>query len=176
MIIGLISDTHIPEAGKELPPQVYQALEGVDLILHGGDMHDPQVLDWLETIAPVMAARGNGDISRGPNSLVHDDPRIKQTQVLEVDGLKIGMVHDFPLPNDAPWLSFEGFMDSLFDGRMDIVICGHTHVPHVTHHQSTIIINSGSPTMPNNVYGKLGTMAILDTNGGAPLAEIIQLK
>ena len=48
MLIGLISDTHIPEAASELPPQVYKAFRGVDLILHGGDMHVIDVLDWLE--------------------------------------------------------------------------------------------------------------------------------
>ena len=39
MRIGLISDTHIPEARAELWPQVYAAFEGVDAILHGGDIH-----------------------------------------------------------------------------------------------------------------------------------------
>src|SRR3990172_411862 len=54
MRIGLISDTHIPEAGRDLWPQVYDAFLGinpagpkVDLILHAGDMHVTDVLDWL---------------------------------------------------------------------------------------------------------------------------------
>ena len=53
MRIGLISDTHIPTAGPDpsaglragLWPQVYDALRGVDLIMHGGDLHDPVALD-----------------------------------------------------------------------------------------------------------------------------------
>ena len=45
MRIGLISDTHIPTAGADLWPQVYDALRGVDLIMHGGDLHDPVALD-----------------------------------------------------------------------------------------------------------------------------------
>ena len=56
MRIGLISDTHIPVAQKELWPQVYEALRGVDLIMHGGDLMVPEVIDWLEEVAPVMAA------------------------------------------------------------------------------------------------------------------------
>ena len=55
MRIGLISDTHIPTAGCDLWPRVYEALRGVDLIMHAGDLHDPIVLDWLEELAPVMA-------------------------------------------------------------------------------------------------------------------------
>ena len=176
MLIGLITDTHIPEAGKEIPPQVFDVFKDVELILHGGDMHDPQVLDWLESVAPVMAVQGNGDIGDRGNGQPHHDPRVKKTQVLEIEGLQIGMVHDFPLPHEAPWLSFGGFMDSLFDGKMDIVICGHTHMPHVTPHEDSIIVNSGSPTMPNNLRGGLGTVALLDTNGGNPQIDIIQLK
>ena len=61
MRIGLISDTHIPTAGRDLWPQVYDALRGVDLIMHAGDLHDPIVLDWLEALAPVLAVSGNGD-------------------------------------------------------------------------------------------------------------------
>ncbi len=61
MRIGLISDTHIPTAGRDLWPQVYDALRGVDLIMHAGDRHDPIVLDWLERLAPVMAVSGKGD-------------------------------------------------------------------------------------------------------------------
>ena len=61
MRIGLISDTHIPTAGSDLWPQVYDALRGVDLIMHAGDLHDTIVLDWLEELAPVRAVSGNGD-------------------------------------------------------------------------------------------------------------------
>ncbi|MBI2855425.1 MAG: metallophosphoesterase family protein [Chloroflexi bacterium] len=66
MRIGLIADTHIPEAGPELPAQVYRAFEGVDLILHGGDMHVIDVLDWLERVAPVLGRGGTGTIQRPP--------------------------------------------------------------------------------------------------------------
>ena len=61
MLIGLVSDTHIPEARRTIFDEVYAAMRGVDLILHAGDMHDSIVIDWLEEVAPVLAARGNGD-------------------------------------------------------------------------------------------------------------------
>ena len=59
MRIGLISDTHVPEAGKQLPGEVFDLLAGVDMVMHGGDMHIIDVLDWLERIAPVIGARGS---------------------------------------------------------------------------------------------------------------------
>lgn len=61
MMIALISDTHIPSAGKEPPLEVREAFRGVDLILHAGDLHVLSVLNWLQEIAPVLACRVNGD-------------------------------------------------------------------------------------------------------------------
>ena len=63
--IGLIADTHIPESRKALWPQVYDAFQGVDYIFHGGDVHELDLLDELENIAPVYCARGNGEDGSG---------------------------------------------------------------------------------------------------------------
>ncbi len=65
MRIGLISDTHIPEACAHVWPQVLEAFEGVDYIFHAGDVHEFSVLDELQRIAPVYAARGNGEDGSG---------------------------------------------------------------------------------------------------------------
>ena len=54
--IGLISDTH-----GLLRPQALRALEGSDLIIHAGDVGDPEILEALKTLAPVFAVRGNVD-------------------------------------------------------------------------------------------------------------------
>lgn len=48
MLIGLIADTHI--RGVPLPPQVLRAFQGVDLILHAGDIYSLDVLDQLEAL------------------------------------------------------------------------------------------------------------------------------
>ena len=85
MRIGLISDTHLPQllhSMDELGPQTGEALAGVDLILHGGDITVPAVLDWCEQFAPVLAVRGNNDI--------FDDPRLAEHQFLDVEGFRIG--------------------------------------------------------------------------------------
>lgn len=63
--IGLVADTHIPEARKTLWPQVYEAFDGVDYIFHGGDVHNLDLLDTFEDIAPVYCARGNGEDGSG---------------------------------------------------------------------------------------------------------------
>lgn len=79
MRIGLIADTHLPSTIREPWPEVATAFEGVDLILHAGDIVTSRVLDWLERVAPVLAALGNNDFDL-------DDPRVKETQVVDVDG------------------------------------------------------------------------------------------
>ena len=61
MKIGLISDTHMAGDGRGLPVAVLKALDGVDLILHCGDLECLGVLDYLETVAPVLAVRGYED-------------------------------------------------------------------------------------------------------------------
>ena len=81
MKIGLIADSHIPEAMPELPSQVRTVFKGMDLILHAGDLHCIEVLDWLEEIAPVLACRGNGDEGSGGRAVVPDDPRLHETAV-----------------------------------------------------------------------------------------------
>jgi hypothetical protein len=86
MRIGLISDTHIPTAAKELWPQIYEAFRGVDLIMHAGDLMVPQVIDWLEEVAPVMAVWGNGDFGGWQRTVPPDDPRLSEAKVLTIGG------------------------------------------------------------------------------------------
>ena len=63
MRIGLLSDTHLPNERRTLWDEVRTAFQGVDLILHAGDIVHPMVLDWLQEIAPVLAAQGNNDFA-----------------------------------------------------------------------------------------------------------------
>lgn len=84
MRIGLISDTHIPTAAKTLWPQIYEAFRGVDLIMHAGDLMVPEVIDWLEEVAPVMAVWGNGDFRGWERTVPPDDPRLSEAKVLTV--------------------------------------------------------------------------------------------
>ena len=65
MLIGLISDTHIPDRARILPTKVIEAFEDVELIIHAGDLTSPKVIEELEEIAPVMAVQGNMDRARG---------------------------------------------------------------------------------------------------------------
>jgi len=180
MRIGLISDTHVPTAGRDLWPQVYDALRGVDLIMHAGDLHDPVVLDWLEPLAPVLAVSGNGDYGGWQRTVPPADPRLRESRVLTLDGpdgdpLRIGLVHDLPLPEAPPQRTLEGLMRHFFGGPVDVIVRGSTHAAEITTVKGVLIVNPGSPTFPNHLSLRLGTIGYLEIEDGTVRPSILQL-
>jgi putative phosphoesterase len=173
--IGLIADTHIPEAGEFLPEMIYDVFKDVDLILHAGDLHILEVLDWLERIAPVKAARGNGDDGSCGRPPVAEDPRLLPVHILKIESIRIGLTHSVPDPEDITWVSLETIMDRIFGGPVDVIVCGSTHVAHVKHHDNVLLVNPGSPTLPNNLVGRLGTVGMLEIENDRASARIIPL-
>ncbi len=155
MRIGLIADTHLPSTIREPWPEVATAFQGVDLILHAGDIVTPGVLDWLERIAPVLAALGNNDFDM-------DDPRVKPTQALDAEGWRIGMLHDVT----------SGVQ---FDAPVDVVISGHTHYERLALVDGVVYVNSGSPTLPHHLSTRLGTVGLIDVDAERLSAKIVRL-
>jgi putative phosphoesterase len=119
--IGLVSDTH-----GMLRPEVVAGLEGVESILHLGDVGSPEILTTLSGIAPVRAVRGNVD--RGPwaNAL-------PETLVVDLFGVQAYLLHD------------RGMLD--LDPRaadLRFVFYGHTHRPDETEWDGVRYVNPGS--------------------------------
>ncbi len=165
MLIGLISDTHQPSDRKTLWDEVYDVFRGVDLILHAGDITHPMVLDWLQNIAPVLAARGNND--RGL-----DDPRIEDLQFLDVAGRRLAMMHDME-PEHQP---IDYLRRTFLKGKhADIIITGHTHIERIDYRDAVLQVNPGSATLPHQRSTRLGTVGLLDLRDGALSARIIRL-
>lgn len=159
--IGLIADSHIPEAMPALPGQIRDIFADVDLILHAGDMHCLEVLDWLEQTAPVLAVRGNGDEGGGGRPVVPQDARLKATQCLTVGGWHLGLVHDVLDPEEMPTWPIERTVQYYFGQPTDIIVCGHTHVERICRYDQVWVINPGSPTYPHNLAAQPGTVGIL---------------
>ena len=176
MRIGLIGDTHYPEAGP-LWDEAYDVLRDVDLILHAGDLHVVEVLDWLEERCgvPVLAVRGNGDDGSGGRPLCPEDPRMKPVQVIEAGGLRVGMVHDATLPEWPPHRTLESIMEHHFGGPVDVLVHGDTHVPEVETMRGVLLVNPGSPTFPRNLTRRLGTVGFVEIDGGVARAWVQQL-
>jgi putative phosphoesterase len=174
--IGLISDTHIPEARAELWPQVFSAFAGVDLILHGGDIHDLVVLDQLAELAPLFSARGNGEDGSAGRPIAADDPRLRYAWLLDLAGVIVGLTHDLPLPERPPHLTVERWKTMRFGTQdIDVIIHGDTHVERIDVVGGTLCVNPGSPTYPHNLNTQLGTIGFLDITGATVSASLWQL-
>jgi uncharacterized protein len=119
--IGVISDTH-----GLLRPEAIEALRGSDHIIHAGDVGSPEVLEKLSAIAPVTAVRGNVD--KGAWSR-----KLPETQVLEVGGVSIYVLHDLAQLDLKPKAT--GFA---------AVVSGHSHVPKQETRDGVLYFNPGS--------------------------------
>jgi putative phosphoesterase len=165
MRIGLLTDTHLPSTIRHLWDEVKIAFAGVDLILHGGDIVTPRVLDWLEEIAPTLAARGNNDSGWG-------DPRVQDLQWLDLAGWRVVMIHDME-PEERPIEVLKQY--HLRGAHADIIVTGHTHFERLDYRDGVLQINSGSPTHPHLWSTRLGTVGLLDLAPGKLTAKILKL-
>lgn len=123
-VVGLISDTHgLLRAG------VHEALRGVDLILHAGDVGGDDILDELSLIAPVEAVYGNTDAP--------GNPRLASTIVRSIGGVTIQVQHG----HESGRLTADALLER-FDA--DVLVYGHTHRQSVTRREGRLVINPGA--------------------------------
>ena len=160
MLIGLISDTHIPDRAKELPQNVLDAFSDVDMILHAGDLTSLEIIDELEKIAPVMAVQGNMDRANGIN--------LPKAKVIEAEGLKIGMAHGevYPRADTQQLVYLAKELD------VDILVSGHSHQPKIEKKDGVLLINPGSPIVPRLADR---TVMLLEINNKEVDVEIIKI-
>ncbi len=175
--IGLISDTHIPEAMPELWPHAFEVFDGCDAILHAGDIYDLAVIDGLSRIAPTYAARGNGDDGSSGRDVLPDDDRLREAWVIEQAGLRIGLTHHLPIPAVGSYTVAKA-VDRHFDGdrSLDVIVYGDTHVEHISTVDGILCVNPGSPTFPHNLQVQFGTVGFLDIVDGRAEASIWRLN
>lgn len=120
--IGIISDTH-----GLVRPELVEALAGVRLIVHAGDVGRPEVLDELNRIAPVTAVRGNVD--RGAWFR-----RLNRLEVVQLQqGMSLYVMHSVSLLDRDP--KTEGFA---------AVVFGHSHKPAISTKDGVLYLNPGS--------------------------------
>jgi len=147
-LVGVVADTHCPEFIDQLPARVFAALEGVDLILHAGDITTTSTLDRLASIAPIQAVRGDHD--RGLDSL----PGARE---LTVEGKRIVLVHGqrspwIEEPSTLLWTLSLGFWEpnrglpASLRRRFpdaDLIVYGHTHRAEVRKVGGALLFNPG---------------------------------
>ncbi len=149
MRIGVIADTH-----GRVPRGVFDAFAGVSLILHAGDIGGDQVISELETMARVVAVRGNTDRDLPP-------ARFPDTRRLTLEGVDIFLCH-------------EPFRAVNIDPLPDVIIHGHTHQAKHVREDHTLWLNPG--TAGKAQFGQHAlTVAVLTVGDGEPRAEIVRV-
>jgi len=136
-------------------PEALAALQGVSQIIHAGDVGAPEVLQALSAIAPVTAIRGNVDHGMWVQAL-------PATRVVEIDGLRLYVLHDLGAINLDP--AAAGFA---------AVISGHSHQPRIERRQGVLYINPGSAG-PRRFKLPV-SLARLSVVAGALQAELVTL-
>ncbi len=124
--IGIISDTH-----GLLRNEIYAAFEGVDEILHAGDVGDPAILTELGVIGPVHAVWGNVDGWEVCS-------RVPETLEVERLGHDIAVIHGHQWGSPRPEQLIQRYPDH------SVIVYGHTHEPLITERDGVLLVNPGS--------------------------------
>lgn len=147
--IGVVADTHIPTRGHFLPPQLFKLLEGVQLILHAGDLVDEKVVDELQTLAPVEAVAGNMDPVRLKN-------RLGRFKLIRIGAISIGMMHGELLGRR---INFNQVKDIFHPEQPKAIVFGHLHEPVIKEVEDILYFNPGSlidpRRTPRSSFGRL---------------------
>ncbi len=152
--IGLISDTH-----GMLRAEVHDALAGVSLILHAGDVGGEEILDELAVIAPVLAVFGNTD--------ARWEPGLAAERVVEIEGVRIRVSHGHEVgrPTAARLMAaYPGF---------HVLVYGHTHVQKIEELDGVLVINPGAAGARR--FDLTPSVARLTIADGAVEARIVEL-
>lgn len=151
----------MPRGSRRLPKECLRRLESAELILHAGDVVAASVLDGLRELAPVEAVAGNMD----EVELLAELP---ERRIVEVGGVRIGMVHD-----PGPAVGRGERLAAAFPG-CHAVVYGHTHVPDVSRVGRTWILNPGSPT--ERRAAPAHSLLILDLDAGEIRPQLVTLS
>ncbi|GAA4603560.1 putative phosphoesterase [Actinoplanes octamycinicus] len=135
MRLLLIADTHVPKRARDLPPQLWAAVDEADVVLHAGDWVDVALLDALEQRATrLIGCYGNND-----GAALR--ARLPEVARAELGGLRFAVVHETGPSGGRDQRCAARFPDT------DVLVFGHSHIPwDSTAPGGLRLLNPGSPT------------------------------
>lgn len=157
-LLGLVSDTH-----GYLDPDLVDTFkeQGVDRILHAGDVGRPEVLEQLEEVAPVTAVRGN--IDGGELRF------LPLEEVIEVGGKRIALLHIAGSPKRPR----KAARELLRAENPDILVVGHSHIAVVGKVGETLWINPGAAGRQGFHHQRLAGLLSIDDDGELGMSRIL---
>jgi len=160
LLIGVISDTHVPDRSSHIPEKVFEVFSNVDMILHAGDLTSSHVRDELGDLAPIKCVQGNMDRYYGLEL-----PRYER---IKIDGVIIGLNHGEVYPcGDTQQLRYIGL-----EMGVEVLISGHTHQPFIKEIGDMLLLNPGSPTIPRLAYPSVMLLKVEDVRVEAEVVKI----
>ncbi len=131
----LLADTHVPKRAKELPAEVWQAVETADVVIHAGDWVQPPLLDRLEERARrLVAVYGNNDGAELRS-------RLPEVARATIGGVRFAVVHETGAAAGREERCAAAYPDT------DVLVFGHSHIPWDTTAPGGLrLLNPGSPT------------------------------
>ena len=176
--VGFLADTHSNKPdGSDLPDGVLKAFQGVDLIVHLGDIGRKGILDRLSEVAPVWVPFGD-DKGYVPH-LSRDDAPVK---VVDDIGLTFNLTKPdkkIDVGQGAPTTiayadgALPALLQRRFKADVKVVAFGGTHVAHSEERDGVLFVNPGSPTLPSD--GPKGSVAVVDLSAKKPKAKLVRL-
>ena len=133
--VVFISDTHVPKRARDLPQQLWAAIESADVVVHAGDWVDVALLDELERRSRrLVGVYGNND-----HGALRE--RLPEVARVELEGVRFAVVHETGDAKGRERRCAERFPD------VDVLVFGHSHIPWDTVADSGLrLLNPGSPT------------------------------
>ena len=156
----LLSDTHVPQRARDLPREIWAAVEAADVVVHAGDWVDARLLDKLEARSlRLVGVHGNND---GAELRA----RLPEVAHATVGGVRLAVVHE-----TGPAAGRERRCDALYGESADVLVFGHSHIPWDTTTPGGLrLLNPGSPTdrrrQPRGTY-------LTATASGGELLDVV---
>ncbi|HEY6423283.1 MAG TPA: metallophosphoesterase [Pseudonocardiaceae bacterium] len=135
MKLVVMADTHVPHRARDLPEQLWQAVDEADIVVHAGDWVCVELLDALLARAErLIGVVGNND---GPSL----SARLPEVATVQLDGVRLAVVHETGAARGREARCAAAFPDT------DVLVFGHSHIPWDTVAPSGLrLLNPGSPT------------------------------
>ncbi len=147
--VGVVADTHCPEFIDRLPDRLFTVLEGVDLILHAGDVTGPETIEALERIAPVQAVRGDHDAELLASLPAFREVLVEGRRIVVVHGNRSRLIEE---PSTFAWTVSLGYFRPHMGlpralrrrfPQADVIVFGHTHRSHMRKVDGALLFNPG---------------------------------